>query len=401
VLAYELLAGAHPFADRTTRQELLSAQLSETPTLLSRCAPELPPTLNAFVMRCLEKIPARRPQSAREILDALAVVATPPVGRGIPRWRGRGRAPRVLMAIAGLLALALTGYVAIVRRDEQANGRAPAGPPSLAVLPFEDLSGDTANAYFGDGIADEIATALSKTGGLRVASRTSAAAYRSSHNVDVRELGRQLAVSTVLEGRVRRAGDRMRLTVQLTSVADGLALWSNTYERHVKDVFEVQDEIARSIVNELRAKLPGFAGPYPVRVVSSPGTTSLEAYDLYLRGSYLLELDRRASGVAKAVKYFERAIAADSTYARAYAGLGYALELTPVFSGTPPHASSAARSTSLVARSRSIPCLHRPTPRWRWHTSTPCAGKNRERHSSAPSRRTLTTRRANTTMETT
>ena len=336
VLAYELLAGAHPFADRATPQELLAAHLSDTPGPLSHSAPELSPTLDALVMRCLEKHPARRPQSAREVLEVLATVATPPPERRVPKWRARARVPRPVMAGALLLALGFAAYFGVARIRHRSVTPLRPGVPSLAVLPFDDVGGDTANAYFGDGIADEIATVLSKAGGLRVASRTSAAAYRASHDVDVRELGRRLGVSTVLEGRVRRVGDRMRLTVQLTGVADGMALWSDAYEREVKDVFRVQDEIARSVAGALRARLPGITGPQPARPVASPGTTNPEAYDLYLRGSYLLEL--RGGGVSKAVDYFERAIAEDSTFARAYAGLAYALGLLPNYTGTPPRA---------------------------------------------------------------
>lgn len=335
VLAYELLAGTRPFADHMSRQELVAAHLSETPAPLSRVAPELSLTLSGLVMRCLEKDPARRPQSAREILDALATVTTPPA-EGVARWRGRSRMPRAVMAGATLLALVLIAYLAIARRGDRSDGRIPPGPPSLAVLPFEAVGGDTANAYFGDGIADEIATALSKAGGLRVASATSVAAFRSTHSLDVRELGHQLGVSTVLEGHVRRSGDRMRLTVQLTSVADGLTLWSDAYERQVKDVFQVQDQIARSIAAALSVRLPGITGQQPARPVSSPGTTNPDAYDLYLRGSYLLE--RRGGGVSKSVEYFERAIAEDNTFARAYAALAFALELLPNYAGTPPRA---------------------------------------------------------------
>ena len=352
VLAYELLAGAHPFADRATPQELLSAHLSDTPAPIAYSAPDLSPTLATLVMRCLEKDPARRPESAREILDALAIIATPPPGGRATPWRVRARAPRAAVAaVAVLLALGLVVYV--VRRGDRPHSAVPvrAAVPSLAVLPFDDIAGDTADAYFGDGIADEIAAALSKVGGLRVASRTSAAAFRASHAADVRELGRRLGVTTVLEGRVRRAGDRMRLTVQLTSVDDGMTLWSDVYERQIKDVFQVQDEVAQAVVGALRARLPNaVAAPYDRRV-SSPGTTNPEAYDLYLRATYLLE--RRGSGVAKAVEYFERAIAEDSTFARAYAGLAHALELTPNFAGTPPRAVEQ-RATEAARRALAL-----------------------------------------------
>ena len=333
LLAYELLGGAHPFADRTTPQEVLAAHLGQAPSPLYRSAPQLSPPLASLVMRCLEKDPARRPQSAREILETLAVVATPTAQDVRVGWRGARWVPKAVLVGAGLAAVAFLVYGATVRRD---NAPPPSPPLSLAVLPFEAVGGDTANAYFGEGIADEIATALSKAGGLRIASPTSVAAFRSTHTADARELGRRLGVTTLLEGRVRRSGGRMRLKVQLTSVADGMALWSDEYEREVKDVFRVQDEIARSIAGALRARLPGVAGPQPDRAVTSTGTANAEAYDLYLRGNYLLE--RRGAGVAKAVAYFERAIAADSTFARAHATLAFALELLPNYAATPPRA---------------------------------------------------------------
>ncbi len=337
LVAYELLAGAHPFADCTTPQALVTAHLSDAPAPLAHRAPELSPTLDALVMRCLEKDAARRPTSAREILEVLAIVATPQARLRAPTWRAPAGVPRRVILVGGaVLTLGVAAYLTVARVRGPLTAPVQPGVPSLAVLPFDAIGGDTANAYFGDGIADEIATALGKAGGLRVASRTSAATYLASHDVDVRELGRRLGVSTVLEGRVRRAGDRMRLTVQLTSVADGMALWTDVYEREVKDVFRVQDEIARSVAGALRARLPGTGGTQPGRPVSSPGTTNPEAYDLYLRGSYLLE--RRGGGVAKAVDYFERAIAEDSTFARAYGGLAYALELLPNYAATPPQA---------------------------------------------------------------
>ena len=371
VVAYELLARVHPFAHHTTAQRLLAAHLSETPAPLASHAEHLSPAIAALVMRCLEKEPARRPQTAREILDALAAALTP-AGTDHPRSSVFRRAPRVVWLSAGVVAIALAVFVAIALRDARSRAAVPIAPQSLAVLPFESVGGDTANAYLGDGIADEIATTLSKAGVLRVASRSSAAAYRSSHSADVRELGRRLGVSTVLEGRVRRSGDRMRLTVQLTSVVDGLALWSETYERRVQDVFQMQDEIARSIVTALRTRLPSSSQPLPGRLVSSPGTTNLEAYDLYLRGSYLLE--RRGSAVAKAVEYFERAIAEDSTFARAHAGLAYALLLWPNFGGPPPRtighrATAAARralalDSTLAEAYTALAIAHQGALRW-------------------------------------
>ena len=349
VLAYELLAGSHPFADRGTQEELLAAHLTAAPVPLSSRASDVSPATSALVMRCLEKDPAKRPQSAQEILRILGTVATPVTGGAALRlWPGRWRPATAAVAAIGVLALGLVAYIAS-RRHGESSGPTPTQSVSLAVLPFEAAGGDTANAYLGEGIADEIATALNKVGGLRVASRTSAAAFRGSHDTDVRELGRRLGVTTVLEGRVRRVGDRMRLTVQLTSVADGLMLWGDAYERQVKDVFQVQEDIAQSIVGALRARMPDAIHSPPSRAVSSPGTSNPEAYDLYLRGSYLRE--RRGGGVAKSVEYFERAIAADSGFARAYAGLSYALELAPTFGGPP---ARAVEHRAMDAASRAL-----------------------------------------------
>jgi serine/threonine-protein kinase len=371
VLAYELLAGSHPFAERRTPQQLLAAHLSEMPAPLIERTAALPSTLSALVMRCLEKDPARRPQSAREILDALANIATPATVGVVEERPVVKRSPRIALASVGFVLLALVAYFVAARTRNSPASRTPAVARSLGVLPFEAVGGDTANAYFAEGIADEIAAMLSKVGGLRVASRTSAAAFRSTHNLDVRELGRRLGVTTVLEGRVRRAGDRMRLTVQLTSVEDGLTLWSDMYERDVRDVFQVQDEIARSIVGALRAGLPGMSGPQ--RAASLPGTNNPEAYDLYLRATHLLE--RRGSSVVKAVEYFERAIAEDSTFARAYAGLSYAFELTPTFGGAPlreaeRRATEAARralalDSTLAEAYTALGMAHVSALRWR------------------------------------
>ena len=343
VLAYELLGGAHPFARSTTPHEILAAHLSATPAPLEHLAPETSRTITALVMRCLEKDPERRPQSAREILDELGIISTPATDETAlgPRAWSYGR--RLSAAAASALLIALLAFSGVALLHRPTGPATSPGPFSLAVLPFEAIGGDTANAYLGEGIADEIAITLSKAGGLRVASRTSAAVFLSGRAVDVRELGRRLGVSAVLEGRVRRAGNVMRLTVQLTSVGDGMTLWSDEYERQVTDVFGMQDQIARAIVQALRARLRRMDMPEPGVPLSSPGTSNAEAYDLFLRASYLIE--RRGDGVLKAVDYFERAIAEDSTFARAYAGLSYALELLPNFTGALPR-SVEARATN-------------------------------------------------------
>jgi len=216
----------------------------------------------------------------------------------------------------------------------------------VAVLPFADDGADSANAYFGEGIADELMTELGKVPGLRVASRTSAIALGRRRDLDVREIGKQLGVSTVVEGTVRRAGGRLRVTAQLTNAGDGLTMWSDAFERENKDVFAVQDDITRAIVAALRPELSVTEHLASRR--KGPGTSDTEAYDLYLRGLYLVE--RRGPGVAKAADYFSQAVTKDPNFARAYAALSAALELFPYFAGVPAHSvDERARTTAAKA----------------------------------------------------
>jgi eukaryotic-like serine/threonine-protein kinase len=202
--------------------------------------------------------------------------------------------------------------------------RAPAR--SIAVLPFASLGEDTANTYFAQGLADELTTALARVPGLKVAASTSAFTFGSGV-VDPRRVGRELRVATVLQGRVRREGSRLRVVAQLTDATNGLVLWSNSYEREVRDVFAVQDDLTRDIVAQLRGALTGERPAPPAN--AGTGAHSIEAYDLYLRGLYFLTL--RGGGVARSIPYFQQAIARDSTFARAWAQLGTAWAVYPLY----------------------------------------------------------------------
>lgn len=198
---------------------------------------------------------------------------------------------------------------------------APATTPvearSIAVLPFVDMSPEHDQEHFSDGIAEEILNALAKLGHLRVAARTSAFAFKG-RNEDVRRIGEQLGVATVLEGSIRTAGERIRITAQLISVADGYHLWSDRYDRQLGDIFAIQDEIATSIVNAMNLKIGG-----PVQVSPEAPTYDIRAYDYYLRGRSYMNKLRRAT-VTEARAMFRQAIEVDSTYARAYAGVAEA-----------------------------------------------------------------------------
>ena len=187
--------------------------------------------------------------------------------------------------------------------------------PSIAVLPFTNLSADKEQEYFCDGMAEEIINALSQVEDLRVVARTSAFSFRGKE-IDIREIGKKLSVQTLLEGSVRKAGNRVRITAQLINVSDGYHLWSERFDRDLADVFAIQDEISLAIVSKLKVKLLGDEKEKMLKRY----TQNLEAYDLYLKGRY--HWNRRTpDALKKAVSHFEQVIRMDTDYALAYAGL--------------------------------------------------------------------------------
>ena len=186
---------------------------------------------------------------------------------------------------------------------------------SVAVLPFANMSTDPENEYFTDGMAEEIINALSKIQSLRVASRTSSFAFKGK-NEDIGEIGKKLKVSTVLEGSVRKMGNRLRITAQLVNVADGYQLWSERYDREMEDVFAIQDEISQAIVKALRVIL----SEGEKKQIEKARAVNVEAYDYYLRGrQYFHQLRRKSLEYAR--QMFNKAIEIDPDYARAYAGV--------------------------------------------------------------------------------
>lgn len=213
------------------------------------------------------------------------------------------------------------GYRFIGPVEEIANlARTPAVPTaavaidSIVVLPFTNLSTDPEDEFFADGITEEIINALAQIEQLHVVARSSAFSFKGKH-IDPRIVGEQLSVRTVLEGSIRQSGNRLRITVQLVNAADGYHLWSERYDREMKDIFDIQDEIARSITDRLKVTLER-GGHEPL---VKPRTQNLEAYLFYLRGRALLY--RRGAAIVRAAERFERAVALDSGYALAWAGL--------------------------------------------------------------------------------
>jgi TolB-like protein/tRNA A-37 threonylcarbamoyl transferase component Bud32 len=332
-VAYELLAGHPPFHGRTASR-LFAAHVNELPQPLGTLRADVTPVLASVVMQCLAKHPDERPHDAREILVALDQVATPrtdtalPASPAIARLAAPGpwRARWWLAGVASAVLLVAAGWRLTVSR----RGDTTTGPEQIAVLPFINVGGDPAQEYFADGMSVALTTALSKVPGLQLTARSLAFTYKGKQ-VDVRKAGLELGVSSVLEGTVQRAGNRLRVTAQLTNVKDGGIRWTSAYDRAVDDLFTVQDNITDAIVGELRGRLTGAARSGNRRR-SSIGTANLDAYDRFMHGVYLL--DRRGAGVAQSVGLFNEAIALDSAFAPAYAKLSEALELLPYFSAT-------------------------------------------------------------------
>jgi TolB-like protein/Tfp pilus assembly protein PilF len=227
--------------------------------------------------------------------------------------------------LVGLVGFGGYAYFGEIVHDESAAIR------SVAVLPFVNISGDADNEYFSDGITEELLNVLAEVPGLRVPARTSSFQFKGE-NVDVRDVGRRLSVQAVLEGSVRKARGQVRITAQLVNAASGYQIWSSSYERELSDIFAVQDEIAREIVGALRLKLAGGGAAQP----ASATVPSVEAHDSYLLGRYHFHR-RGAESLREAERHFRAAIAADSTYADAYAGLALTYSVLPLFdpAGTP------------------------------------------------------------------
>ncbi len=201
---------------------------------------------------------------------------------------------------------------------------------SIAVLPFDNLSHDPDNAYFSEGIQDEILTRLAKVTDLKVISRTSTQRFKSTPN-DLPQIAQQLGVANILEGSVQKAGDQVRVNVQLIKANTDAHLWADTYDRKLTDIFAVESEIARTVAETLQAKLSGAAP----QVLSSKPTKNQEAYELYLKGRHFWNR-RNEADIKKALQYFQEAVAKDPSYALAVVGVSDSYAILPNYSNDPP-----------------------------------------------------------------
>jgi serine/threonine-protein kinase len=323
-MGYELLAGEPPFTAETP-QRVLAAHLSQKPQPIASKRSDVPRSLAAIIMRCLEKDPNDRPQSAAEILSSLeSVSSSDSISVGLSQ--SVGITPTVRRIIAAAVAVVLLAVAAAAARRFLAPKDAAAADRSVAVLPLANLSGDKANDYFGEGLAEEITGALTKAG-MRVIGRSSAVAL-TAKGMSAGEIARELHVANVLQGSVQRSGDRVRISVSLLSAPDESILWTDKYDRSMKDVFAVQDEIARAVANELKIKLTGG------QRLSRVDTQDPEAHTAYLQALYLWNR-RNAAGLRKAISLFGDAVRRDPSYAQAYGGMAMAYVVLPAYDDVP------------------------------------------------------------------
>jgi len=317
---YEMTTGRQAFSGNTSGV-VFHAILERAPTPPVRLNPELPLELERIIGKALEKDCKLRYQSAAELRTDLARLkrdTDSARAAAVPGTAPRALSRRWALVAVGLLLLA--GAAAGIRIWYQKRA-APASAtiaakPSVAVLPFQNLSADPENQYFSDGMTEEIITKLSRIKGLEVASRTSVARFKGTQK-DVKDIGRELGVRYVLEGSVRKAQDRVRITAQLVDSSTGFHLWADDFNRDLKDVFAVQEETALKIAEALNLRL----SPQEQQAVQRRYTQNPEAYDSFLRGRVLVEYFDRPEKLEAARQHFERALRSDPNYALALAGL--------------------------------------------------------------------------------
>src|SRR5688572_5442613 len=349
VVLYEMATARRPF-DAQSLGEAIYRTLEAEPESVRRINPLAPLALQTIIEKCLQKDPDKRYQTASELAADLQALGRP---ADVPRRRNRW----ALAGLgAGLLILAIVfGFLARGRLQPDGSSPVPTADAvtvkSIAVMPFLNMSADKENEYFSDGLTEEILNALAQVKGLRVAARTSSFQFKGvSHNIT--DIGRKLNVETVLEGSVRKAGNKLRVTAQLIDVSDGYHLWSKTYDRELEDVFAIQNDVSMNIVSSL---MPRFSGAGGGTSVKNP-TEDVEAYEFYLQGRYQFWQGGTEENLRRAAAFFERAVEKDPQFALAYAGLSDAYMLLGGSGYAPPKAvfpqSKAAAQRALDLNDR-------------------------------------------------
>jgi serine/threonine-protein kinase len=318
-MAYELFTGRPPFAGRSP-QATLAAHISETPESIGKLRPSVPPAVASLIMRCLEKNPADRPQSAAEIIRQLDAITTPgttaPVSSADAHGKSRSQR-RTLVGIAGVVVAAVA-VVAIAFAARSRGGSAVqsgGAVTSIAVLSFENSGGDTTNEYLAKGIADELHSGLTKLPSLRVKSRSASMPFR-----DAKTAGAKLGVTRIVQGTLGRIGSRLHVTAELVNVATNDAMWSGTFDRPAAGLGGIQDSIIQAVAATLNI---ATGRGKPLSGASDRGTSDPVAYDDFLKARF------RGASTAS-ILYLKDAIRRDPKFARAYAALAHAYSTIPV-----------------------------------------------------------------------
>ena len=345
---YEMLTGEPPYAGPTVQSIVAKHMTAEVPSVRT-LRPTAPPKIERVIARALAKSPADRYQDAGSMLRELEGVSDAATGVERQETPATQAPRRVRPAVWASAAALLAVVVAFAIWRSTAGTSTPSSPPtgsatasrSLAVLPFDDVGAAAESTYFADGITEEIIGAIGRIPGLRVISRTSAFAFKEKRGLTLRQIADSLKVGTILEGSVRRDGNRLRVIARLMDVAADSQLLTRDFNRELRDVFALQNEIAQDIASALRVRLTAAsAAPGPAAT-----TRDIEAYDLYLRGRAQWN-QRTPSALREAVRLFEAALARDSMFVAAYVGLSDALTLNGILGGASPDAMAGRARTA-------------------------------------------------------
>jgi len=307
---YEMATGRRAFSQDSS-PKIIAAILQQMPTPPSTLNPRVSPALEGIIWKCLDKERERRYQTARELrVDLERLTAPAPVTASVSRPRRR----RWLLPVTAAALAALTLAVSwVLSRAGQ-----PQRIESLAVLPLDNLSGDSAQEYFSDGMTEAVITDLGKIASLRVISRSAVMRYKKDRP-PLRQIARELKVDALVEGSVLRAGERVRITARLMHPASDRQLWSESYERDLRDVLALQGEVARAVVSQIRARL----SPTETARLAKARPVNPQAYELYLRGRNLINMLGK-DDILAAIQVLERAVAMDTNFASAHAALARA-----------------------------------------------------------------------------
>ena len=323
-VAYEVFTGRPPFV-HALAHELIAAHFREVPKPIGELRPEVAPAIELLVARCLEKEPARRPRSAAALLDSLETATSGPVNPAPKRSR---RTPIAILVAGGVM----TAVAAVFAYRAQH----PPQPLTFAIVPFRNLAHDTALSYKSDGIGDEILNQIAKVHGIQIVGREAARRFADRPGQDapdVREVENALGVRLLVTGTLREIDGRVTISTQLNDSADRGELWSGSFVRDSKDFGAIAGDVVRAITDTLRGRF-GDRIRAPQRAVARQHSPDPAALDLYLVAQQ--QMRRRGAGVHQSIINFERATRIDPSFARAYAGLATALQLSPYFDRTPP-----------------------------------------------------------------